>query len=199
MADGEDIQRKDSVVTQRGRFYWLLKNHITVDGDNFNRWRVPPASVAIHLCIGSGWFINLIWHLLYLFHSACLGFKTVIKLRFLQIFSSVCLVCIQWASNAVGRSHFAFKSGLVSVRYEPCYYFLKALNIGIRLKYLFWFGSGGKCVLSCHCLPWTVRSSRGKVAWKSGSQVWKRKFFFMIISTKACKKKRTVLISGLLA
>ena len=31
---------------------WLLKDHI-VAGDGFNRWWVPPASIATHLCIGS--------------------------------------------------------------------------------------------------------------------------------------------------
>ena len=30
----------------------LKKEHI-VAGDGFNRWKVPPASIAIHLCIGS--------------------------------------------------------------------------------------------------------------------------------------------------
>ncbi|MAZ33016.1 MAG: MFS transporter [Thalassospira sp.] len=30
----------------------LKKEHI-VAGDDFNRWKVPPASIAIHLCIGS--------------------------------------------------------------------------------------------------------------------------------------------------
>ena len=30
----------------------LSKERITA-GPDFNRWRVPPASVAIHLCIGS--------------------------------------------------------------------------------------------------------------------------------------------------
>ncbi|MBK1622123.1 OFA family MFS transporter [Afifella marina] len=30
----------------------LKKEHI-VAGENFNRWKVPPASIAIHLCIGS--------------------------------------------------------------------------------------------------------------------------------------------------
>ena len=31
---------------------WLYKDHI-VAGEGFNRWWVPPASIATHLCIGS--------------------------------------------------------------------------------------------------------------------------------------------------
>ena len=35
-----------------GMFSFLLKDRI-VALKNFNRWRIPPASIAIHLCIGS--------------------------------------------------------------------------------------------------------------------------------------------------
>ena len=35
-----------------GFFSFLLKDRI-VASKNFNRWRIPPASIAIHLCIGS--------------------------------------------------------------------------------------------------------------------------------------------------
>ena len=35
-----------------GIFSFLLKDRI-VAPKNFNRWRIPPASIAIHLCIGS--------------------------------------------------------------------------------------------------------------------------------------------------
>lgn len=35
-----------------GTLAFLHKSHI-VAGPGFNRWRVPPASIAIHLCIGS--------------------------------------------------------------------------------------------------------------------------------------------------
>ena len=35
-----------------GIFSFLLKDRI-IAPKNFNRWRIPPASIAIHLCIGS--------------------------------------------------------------------------------------------------------------------------------------------------
>jgi MFS family permease len=41
-----------STETGGGMFSKLRKEHI-VAGPGFNRWKVPPASIAIHLCIGS--------------------------------------------------------------------------------------------------------------------------------------------------
>ena len=38
--------------SSKGFFSFLLKDRI-VASKNFNRWRIPPASIAIHLCIGS--------------------------------------------------------------------------------------------------------------------------------------------------
>ena len=35
-----------------GMFSFLMKDRI-VAPKGFNRWRIPPASIAIHLCIGS--------------------------------------------------------------------------------------------------------------------------------------------------
>jgi hypothetical protein len=35
-----------------GFFSFLMKDKIIAKSD-FNRWLVPPASIAIHLCIGS--------------------------------------------------------------------------------------------------------------------------------------------------
>ena len=41
-----------SETTSSSIFSFLLKDKI-IAAPGFNRWRVPPASVAIHLCIGS--------------------------------------------------------------------------------------------------------------------------------------------------
>ena len=35
-----------------GGFFSFIKDKIIASKD-FNRWRIPPASIAIHLCIGS--------------------------------------------------------------------------------------------------------------------------------------------------
>ncbi len=36
------------------------KSRITVGGE-FNRWLVPPAAIAIHLCIGMAYGLSVFW------------------------------------------------------------------------------------------------------------------------------------------
>ena len=39
----------------------LLDRDRSVAGPNFNRWLVPPAALAIHLCIGMGYGFSVFW------------------------------------------------------------------------------------------------------------------------------------------
>ncbi len=39
---------------------WLSREHI-VAGQGFNRWLVPPAALAIHLCIGMAYGLSVFW------------------------------------------------------------------------------------------------------------------------------------------
>src|SRR4030088_2991715 len=39
---------------------WLDKEH-TIAGPGFNRWLVPPAALAIHLCIGMAYGFSVFW------------------------------------------------------------------------------------------------------------------------------------------
>lgn len=41
-------------------FYFLAKEH-TIAGPKFNRWFVPPAALAIHLCIGMAYGFSVFW------------------------------------------------------------------------------------------------------------------------------------------
>ena len=41
-------------------FEGLNKEH-TVAGAGFNRWLVPPAALAIHLCIGMAYGFSVFW------------------------------------------------------------------------------------------------------------------------------------------
>ena len=52
----------------------LSKEHI-VAGPGFNRWLVPPAALAIHLCIGMAYGFSVFWLPL----SKALGIKESIK------------------------------------------------------------------------------------------------------------------------
>lgn len=47
-----DILDRGIIWEEKSMFDRLKKEHI-VAGEGFNRWKVPPASIAIHLCIGS--------------------------------------------------------------------------------------------------------------------------------------------------
>ena len=39
---------------------WLAKER-TIAGPGFNRWLVPPAALAIHLCIGMAYGLSVFW------------------------------------------------------------------------------------------------------------------------------------------
>jgi hypothetical protein len=39
---------------------WLDKERI-IAGPGFNRWLVPPAALAIHLCIGMAYGFSVFW------------------------------------------------------------------------------------------------------------------------------------------
>ena len=39
----------------------LLDKERTIAGDGYNRWLVPPAALAIHLCIGMAYGFSVFW------------------------------------------------------------------------------------------------------------------------------------------
>ncbi len=39
----------------------LLAKERTIAGPKFNRWLVPPAALAIHLCIGMAYGFSVFW------------------------------------------------------------------------------------------------------------------------------------------
>jgi len=45
----------------RGRSAGLLDKERTIAGPGFNRWLVPPAALAIHLCIGMAYGFSVFW------------------------------------------------------------------------------------------------------------------------------------------
>ena len=53
---------------------FLSKERI-IAGEGFNRWLVPPAALAIHLCIGMAYGFSVFWLPL----SKALGIKDAIK------------------------------------------------------------------------------------------------------------------------
>jgi hypothetical protein len=39
----------------------ILQKERTIAGKGFNRWLVPPAALAIHLCIGMAYGFSVFW------------------------------------------------------------------------------------------------------------------------------------------
>jgi MFS family permease len=50
-----------SLAYSAGRQLGLLDRERTVAGAGFNRWLVPPAALAIHLCIGMAYGLSVFW------------------------------------------------------------------------------------------------------------------------------------------
>lgn len=51
----------ESVAASRGKTSGWLAREGTVAGPRFNRWLVPPAALAIHLCIGMAYGFSVFW------------------------------------------------------------------------------------------------------------------------------------------
>jgi MFS family permease len=71
IAEARGGQRSQSAGSRLG----LLARERTIAGANFNRWLVPPAALAIHLCIGMAYGFSVFWlpmsHLLPTAPTAC--------------------------------------------------------------------------------------------------------------------------------
>jgi MFS family permease len=82
----------------------LSKEHI-IAGPGFNRWLVPPAALAIHLCIGMAYGFSVFWLPL----SKALGIKDAIKCGpdvgfFGQLFTTTC----DWQISTLGWMYTLF-------------------------------------------------------------------------------------------
>ena len=83
---------------------WLDKERI-IAGPGFNRWLVPPAALAIHLCIGMAYGFSVFWLPL----SRALGIKEAIKCGpdvgfFGQLFTTTC----DWQISTLGWMYTLF-------------------------------------------------------------------------------------------
>ena len=69
----------------------ILDKERIIAGTGFDRWLVPPAALAIHLCIGIAYGFSVFWLPL----SKALGITSAVKCGpevgfFAEIFSSTC-------------------------------------------------------------------------------------------------------------
>ena len=83
----------------------FLDKERIIAGPGFNRWLVPPAALAIHLCIGMAYGFSVFWLPL----SKALGIKDAIKCGpevgfFAQLFSTTC----DWQISTLGWMYTLF-------------------------------------------------------------------------------------------
>ena len=83
----------------------FLDKERIIAGPGFNRWLVPPAALAIHLCIGMAYGFSVFWLPL----SRSLGIKDAIKCGpevgfFAQLFSTTC----DWQISTLGWMYTLF-------------------------------------------------------------------------------------------
>ena len=83
----------------------LLDKERTIAGRGFNRWLVPPAALAIHLCIGMAYGFSVFWLPL----SKALGIKEAIKCGpevgfFAELFTTEC----DWKISTLGWMYTLF-------------------------------------------------------------------------------------------
>ena len=140
-------------------FDFLQKEH-TVAKPGFNRWLVPPAALAIHLCIGMAYGFSVFWLPL----SKALGVTAPIACGadigfFAQIFSSTC----DWKISMLGWMYTMFfvllgisaaiwggwlehagprKAGVVAALCWCGGLLISALGVKTHQLWLMWVGSG---------------------------------------------------------
>ncbi|EJN02015.1 OFA family MFS transporter [Herbaspirillum sp. YR522] len=140
-------------------FDFLQKEH-TVAKPGFNRWLVPPAALAIHLCIGMAYGFSVFWLPL----SKALGVTAPIACGadigfFAQVFSSTC----DWKISMLGWMYTMFfvllgisaaiwggwlehagprKAGVVAALCWCGGLLISALGVKTHQLWLMWVGSG---------------------------------------------------------
>ncbi len=140
-------------------FDFLQKEH-TIAKPGFNRWLVPPAALAIHLCIGMAYGFSVFWLPL----SKALGIKESIACSadtgfFAQVFSTTC----DWKISMLGWMYTMFfvllgisaaiwggwlervgprKAGVVSAVCWCGGLLISAFGVYTHQIWLMWLGSG---------------------------------------------------------
>ena len=138
----------------------FLAKERTIAGPGFNRWLVPPAALAIHLCIGMAYGFSVFWLPL----SRAIGIKEPLACAadigfFAEIFSSSC----DWKISMLGWTYTLFfvflgcaaalfggwlehagprKAGVVSALCWCGGLVISALGVYLHQITLMWLGSG---------------------------------------------------------
>ena len=135
----------------------LLDKERIIAGPGFNRWLVPPAALAIHLCIGMAYGFSVFWLPL----SKALGIKEAIKcgpeVGFLaQLFTTTC----DWQISTLGWMYTLFFVLLGS----SAAIWAAGLSALARARRVWWQLCAG--AVACCCRRWAFTcTSSGSCCW----------------------------------
>ena len=137
----------------------LLDRARTVAGPGFNRWLVPPAALAIHLCIGMSYGLSVFWLPL----SHALGGGQPASCKDIGIFSALFTTTCDWPITALlpifgigivvlGLSAALFggwleregprKAGVVAALCWSGGFFISAIGVYVHQLWMLWLGLG---------------------------------------------------------
>ena len=99
--------------------FHILDKERTIAGPGFNRWLVPPAALAIHLCIGMAYGFSVFWLPLSKALGVAQGGTEAIKCAadvgfFAQLFTTSC----DWQISTLGWMYtlfFVFLGGAAAI------------------------------------------------------------------------------------
>ena len=149
-------------TTERGpaESYGFLDRENTIAGPGFNRWLVPPAALAIHLCIGMAYGFSVFWIPL----SRAIGLKDSVKCpEGSGILNALVTTTCDWSQAELGWMYTLFfvllgssaaiwggwleragprKAGLVSAVCWCGGLLISAYGVYSHQLWLMWLGSG---------------------------------------------------------
>ncbi len=129
----------------------LLKKHIIAE-PGFNRWRVPPASIAIHLCIGSVYAWSIYNPALIKAHGIVASAASDWTLKEVVWVFTVAIVCLGLSAAFAGRWLERVGPRMVGVVAACCWgggYLIGSLGVHTHQLWLLYLGYGviGGCGL----------------------------------------------------
>ncbi len=148
-----------SLSPTRSRAEGLLDRERTVAGPGFNRWLVPPAALAIHLCIGMAYGLSVFWLPL----SRAVGVSKPVTCAGLTTLQSMVSTTCDWAVSdllvtfelaivVLGISAALFggwleragprKAGVVAALCWSGGFVVAALGVALHQLWLVWLGIG---------------------------------------------------------
>src|ERR1044071_7899443 len=83
----------------------LLDRERIVAKPGFNRWLVPPAALAIHLCIGMAYGFSVFWLPL----SRALGISKSVVCKDMSLIDALTTTSCDWRWSAPGRARPAWR------------------------------------------------------------------------------------------